>query len=631
MNFTTNYKTKIAFILITGFFIVSIITAISVYSTYQYKYIKLQANAIKVVQLFDDTFDHIIKDLKYFKTIDYTKDSKQILKEFKDISSIVYQNNKNTNAVILVNQFTNKNLKENIEHLRYMTDDQSLNIKPITEIIKDSKKSYKNNLLSIIVHREPIGNIRRVVGVDLASERNRYQTILNMNRSDKFEITKPIKLVNKYQESKVNSVIYYPLYKKTNEDYYKWYAAVPFTYKKILDSIILNNTLFDNLHIEIINNNNIIVASHGKYINKHENHSNMTTILEDTIKIGNERYKLKVGTDSLFTIDTFWQNLLGFMSGIFFLFFIGYYLFYKEKKNIEISVLKFRLSEAQKISSSGHCIWKNDGNNFTCSDGLVNILDLDQFTIKATKLFDMVYKEDKRNILNLIKNLKAKSVLENGNITFRIVVNSDLKWLKIEYRVFYDIDNCIDEVFIVAQDITSYKSLEIALKQNNEEFKRIAITDHLTGIYNRAYFDREIENSLARYHRYKHIFSILLMDIDHFKHINDTYGHAEGDNVLVKFSEVIGLKLRKTDIFARWGGEEFIILIPYIDKENAIVVADKLRTSIQNFNFSNKYNITCSIGVTQVKKDDEKDALFNRVDEALYEAKQDGRNKVKLK
>jgi len=626
----TNYKTRIIFILIAGFFIVSIITVISVYSTYQYKFIKLQTNAAKAVQLYEDTFNNIIKDLKYLETIEYTQDSKKILEKFLETSSIIYQNNQNINAVILIKQFHKKEYDKNLNQLRYMANNKQLKITPITDIIKGSKKSNNNDLLSIIAHREPIGNIQKVIGVDLASEVNRYKTIQNMNRYKSFQLTAPVNLVNKYQESKINSVIYYPLYKKENENYYSWYAAIPFTYKKILDNIALSSSLFNNLHIEILNNNNILVGTHGEYINEHEDHDHITILLEKTINIANERYLLRVGTDSIFTIETFWQNLLGFTSGLFFLFFIGYYLFYKEQKNIEISVLKLRLSEAQKISSSGHCVWKNETHNFTCSEGLSKILEIDNFTIDTDKLFNMIFIDDKQNVLNLVQDLETKAINESGNITFRIVVNGDLKWVKVEYRVFYDSKNTMEEVFIVAQDITSYKSLEISLKQNNEEFKKIAVTDHLTRIYNRAYFDKQIEMALNKYDRYSHIFSIILIDIDHFKNINDNFGHTEGDKVLVKFTEIIKQKLRQTDIFARWGGEEFAILIPYTDKENAIIVADKIRIAIQNYTFSNKYNVTCSLGVTQVEKNDKKNTLFNRVDKALYGAKENGRNKVKL-
>ena len=202
-----NYKIKIIFILISGFFIVSIITAISVYSTYQYKFIKLQTNATKVVQLFEDTFNHIIKDLKYFETINYTQDSKKILENFKDTSSIMYKNNQNINAVILIKQFHKKEYVENLSPLQYMTNNQNLKITPIIDIIKGSHKSNNNDLLSIIVHREPSGDTKKVIGVDLASESNRYQTIQDMNKYNTLQITAPINLVNRYQESKITLYI----------------------------------------------------------------------------------------------------------------------------------------------------------------------------------------------------------------------------------------------------------------------------------------------------------------------------------------------------------------------------------------------------------------------------------------
>ncbi len=630
MNFATNYKTKILFILVTGLFIVSIITAISMYSVYQYKYIQLLSSSTKVVNLFEDTFHHILQDFQYFKSIDFSKDSKKTLSDFKKLSLITYNHNKNVNAISLIKQFDTVNYKEIIDDLPYMSNGEKMNIRPIADIIKNSKKS-NSTFSSVIMHSEPVVKTRKSIGIELSSEDNRYKTILKMHNTHSYSISAPVNLVHKYKKNITNSILFYPLYKDENDNFYKWYVAAPFTYKKILDNIISTNSTFESLHIEIIDNNeNSIVGTHGSNINEHDMHDHMTLILEQKVDIGNKQYVLKISTDSLWTFSTFWQNTLGFFSGIFFLFFIGYYLFYKEQKNIEISGLKFRLSEAQKISSSGHCIWKKEDNTFSCSEGLANILELNELTINTETLLRMVYKEDRRNMNNLIESLKNKTISQNGNITFRMIVDTNLKWLKMEYRVFYDDYNHLAEVFVVAQDITSFKTLELALKQNNEEFKKIAITDHLTGAYNRVYFDKEIKNALSHYNRHGHLFSLLLIDIDHFKKVNDNYGHNEGDNILVQFSELLKLQLRDTDLFARWGGEEFAILIPHIDKDNAVVVANKIRLVIQNYHFSNKYRITCSIGVAQVEKEDDKTILFNRVDKALYCAKEDGRNKVKI-
>ena len=625
MNFTTNYKTKILFILMAGLFIVSLITAISTYSVYQYKYIQLLASSTKVVKLFDDTFKYILQDVEYFKSIDFSQDQTKVINDFQQISRIMYNHNKNVNAISLIKQFDSTDYEQISNSLELVLNKEKLDIRPIQEIIKNSEKS-ETSFSSIIMHSEPVEKTRKSIGIELSSEKNRYQAIQRMHNTHTYAISKPVHLVHRYKEKISNSIIFYPLFRNKNDDFYSWFIATPFTYKRILDNIVSKNPQFNNLYIEITDRNEgIIAGTHGDYDDEH-----MTLILEEDVRIGLKKYTVKVSTNSLFTIDTFWQNIFGFSSGIFFLFFIGYYLFYKEQNNIEISSLKFRLSEAQKISSSGHCIWRKENNSFTCSEGFINILELKGSKIDSENLLNMIYEEDRKEIFNCIKNLETRTISQNGNITFRVLVSKHLKWFKIEYRVFYSQNDKLEEVFIVAQDITSFKTLEIALKESNEKFKRIAVIDHLTGAFNRAHFDKEIKKELSNYNRYNHIFSILLLDIDHFKRINDKFGHNEGDRVLVQFSKIIQSQLRETDVFARWGGEEFVVLIPNVDKVNSAYVGEKLRKAIEDFHFSEKYNITCSIGIAEVEKGDENLTIFNRVDNALYCAKENGRNIVKI-
>ncbi|MCH9740971.1 MAG: GGDEF domain-containing protein, partial [Epsilonproteobacteria bacterium] len=126
-------------------------------------------------------------------------------------------------------------------------------------------------------------------------------------------------------------------------------------------------------------------------------------------------------------------------------------------------------------------------------------------------------------------------------------------------------------------------------------------------------------------------FSIILFDIDYFKCINDTYGHNAGDKVLVELARLVNLGLRESDIFARWGGEEFVILSRYSTAHQAQLLASRLRKDIESYSFDIVKKMTCSFGVTQFKADDSKAQLFNRVDDALYEAKDNGRNQVVLK
>jgi len=159
-----------------------------------------------------------------------------------------------------------------------------------------------------------------------------------------------------------------------------------------------------------------------------------------------------------------------------------------------------------------------------------------------------------------------------------------------------------------------------------------AETDELTGLKNRR-FILEILNqqrSLVERHR-DYCFSLALFDIDQFKHINDTFGHPVGDKVLQTFSKVINEHLRKTDYFARMGGEEFLLIAPFTRKDQVRYHAERLREAIENTNFEQilmDLKITCSVGVTNYKWPEQVEETLNRVDKALYLAKNSGRNRI---
>ncbi|PIF04905.1 MAG: hypothetical protein CSA86_00210 [Arcobacter sp.] len=177
------------------------------------------------------------------------------------------------------------------------------------------------------------------------------------------------------------------------------------------------------------------------------------------------------------------------------------------------------------------------------------------------------------------------------------------------------------EYLVTLTDITKLKEKEI--KISNQAFY-----DRLTGVYNRNKFDEFITIELQRSKRYPIDLSIAIVDIDHFKKFNDTFGHLVGDEVLVMLAEYLNTNIRETDVFARWGGEEFVILFPETRKENAKIVCEKLRIGISQLEHKVAGNITASFGVTQYQKGDTVDTLFKRADEGLYEAKEKGRNRV---
>ncbi len=156
------------------------------------------------------------------------------------------------------------------------------------------------------------------------------------------------------------------------------------------------------------------------------------------------------------------------------------------------------------------------------------------------------------------------------------------------------------------------------------KFKRRSETDEMTKILNRATIEREFKDVLKKTNG-----SVMFLDLDKFKHINDTYGHEKGDKVLKEFSEIVCNKIRSTDIFGRWGGEEFVLVLPETDFENAIKKAEKIREKIQNHDF--RFPVTVSIGVSDFKKGEKIDDVIKRADECVYKAKNEGRNRVEGK
>ncbi len=162
----------------------------------------------------------------------------------------------------------------------------------------------------------------------------------------------------------------------------------------------------------------------------------------------------------------------------------------------------------------------------------------------------------------------------------------------------------------------------------NQEMQRIAMVDNLTGIYNRHKFEELFTLEAERSRRFSQPLSLILIDIDHFKVVNDTYGHDIGDEVLKTLTAIIDNNIRKIDIFARWGGEEFLVLSPSTDLENIQKLAEKLRFAVENAPFPKVNHITISLGVNTFIETDTFTDLFKRVDQGLYFAKKHGRNQV---
>ena len=180
-------------------------------------------------------------------------------------------------------------------------------------------------------------------------------------------------------------------------------------------------------------------------------------------------------------------------------------------------------------------------------------------------------------------------------------------------------------VYIVQNIHESAVNLQAALKR----YEELASLDPLTRIFNRGRIETELENALTEYNKSGTVLSMLMLDIDHFKQVNDQFGHAVGDTTLKQFTQIIREVLKDEQAaYGRWGGEEFAVILMGADEEKALQIAEALRVRAEQENFPVAGKVTCSVGVSEIQPGDNLDSLFGRADAALYEAKSSGRNRI---
>lgn len=187
-----------------------------------------------------------------------------------------------------------------------------------------------------------------------------------------------------------------------------------------------------------------------------------------------------------------------------------------------------------------------------------------------------------------------------------------------------------------AKELIARVNRELELVKLQNELKLLASTDSMTQLYNRRYFTKVSEHILDLAKREKQELCVIIIDIDKFKTINDTYGHSIGDEVIIEFSKILQEEQRKSDIACRFGGEEFVLLLPKTNIEGAVTVAQKIREKTQSITVQTSnisLHFTVSLGVSSIFTETENsiEMAINRADEALYEAKNRGRNRVCVK
>jgi diguanylate cyclase (GGDEF)-like protein len=192
----------------------------------------------------------------------------------------------------------------------------------------------------------------------------------------------------------------------------------------------------------------------------------------------------------------------------------------------------------------------------------------------------------------------------------------------------------LEELLLRLRRVLKERQLSSERTRMMQKLQKLATTDGLTKLYNSRSFYSQLELEVDRYNRYKHPLSLLLLDIDNFKEFNDNFGHLEGDKVLVRFSQIIKSCLRTNDSAYRYGGEEFTVILPETNGDEAKTVAQRIRSSLESEKFKpipdKNAKITISIGVTQYFPKEELSAFIRRADKAMYLSKKNGRNRVSV-
>lgn len=250
--------------------------------------------------------------------------------------------------------------------------------------------------------------------------------------------------------------------------------------------------------------------------------------------------------------------------------------------------------------------------------------------------YERIYGEPKPCIFCKIPHLidsKDSRPLDK-TIVFDLFNPVDDRWYQLQEKAITWPDGRTTK-YSIAVDITELKETQNRLAEahaqlalKNKMLEKLSTTDSLTGLYNRLKIDELLEVTLYAAQRYKRVFSLIMIDIDHFKAVNDGFGHLVGDKVLKQLAEVLRSQVRKTDHLGRWGGEEFLIVAEDTDLKAAEQLAEKLRKTMESTDFPDAGQITISLGVASWHATDDRVSLVQRADTALYQAKVDGRNRI---
>ncbi len=263
----------------------------------------------------------------------------------------------------------------------------------------------------------------------------------------------------------------------------------------------------------------------------------------------------------------------------------------------------------------------DDQENFRrVNDAFISVFSPGRSDLENVKFSDIVFNEKYGEIISQqFKEAKKGSSIDSQS--WYTLPNLGERFLRIHIYPLFSGRQTISGLVFHAMDLTEMKLME-------EKLHQLSITDTLTGLFNRNHFQTLSETEMSRSARYGIPLSFIMFDIDHFKRINDTYGHDNGDVVLKAIADLVRRKVRDTDSLFRWGGEEFILMLPHTTSNEAVVLAERIRLDIEQIVHEGIGKVTCSFGVTAYRGREPGQVLFNRLDGLLYESKNSGRNRV---
>ena len=502
----------------------------------------------------------------------------------------------------------------------------------------------QRELYTSIVYLEPFDERNtRAFGYDMFSEKVRNKAMSKAITSGNATLSGKITLVQEFDtDIQAGFLMYLPLYKKntkldTQEE--RMSAIKGFVYAPFRADDLMHGILGSELHsIDFTIYDGSIVTNENVLYNSGTKNKSKTLFKKVELPINGHTWTI------VFTIKESLKDSSIFIIMIipFFILMLTYLLYILIKSFIrtqedaqsiaevltkDLKLSQERLQFSLEGSGDGLWDWNLKTNEVFFSKSWKEMLGFEEDEIDSSldEWKKRVHPKDLEQVYaDLIAHTEGKS--DNYKNEHRVICkDGSYKWILDRGMVVsYDTDGTPLRMVGSHSDISERKESQLRIEA-------LSITDTLTQLYNRLKLDEIFSMKLATARRYNTAFSVIIIDIDYFKNVNDTWGHQAGDDVLKEFANILKNNVRETDVIGRWGGEEFLILSSDTDLNGAVELSEKLREIISLFKFSFAEHKTASFGVSSHHVGDDEKTMVKRADEALYSAKEKGRNRVEVK